>query len=75
MTVAQEFLTRKQMAKHLGERVRGKAYAELTLIEWEKNGYGPPVTRIGREVLYSLAAFETWLKDQQLRPADRTRAA
>lgn len=66
MTITKtEFLTnyipRKQLAKELGERLRGRAYSEFTLMAWERNGKGPPATRIGRDVFYSIPSIEKWL--------------
>jgi hypothetical protein len=62
---ATNYIPRKQLAKELGERLRGKPYAELTLIHWERDGKGPPVTRVGRDVLYSIPSVEAWLRAQE----------
>ena len=62
---ASNYIPRKQLAKELGERLRGKPYAEITLINWEKDGKGPPVTRIGRDVVYSIPSVEKWLRQQE----------
>lgn len=62
---AANYIPRKQLAKELGERLRGRPYAEITLIAWEKDGKGPPVTRIGRDVVYSIPSVEKWLKAQE----------
>jgi hypothetical protein len=59
------YIPRRQLAKELGERLRGRPYSEMTLIAWERNGKGPPVTRIGRDVLYSIPSVEKWLKRQE----------
>jgi hypothetical protein len=48
--VTDNFIPRSQLAKEPGERLRGKPFAEMTLIMWEKEGKGPPATRVGREV-------------------------
>jgi hypothetical protein len=37
----------------------------MTLIAWERNGKGPPVTRVGRDVLYAISSVEKWLKQQE----------
>ena len=44
---AATYTSRKDLAKKLGERMRGKPYTVQTLIKWENRGYGPPVTRVG----------------------------
>jgi hypothetical protein len=62
---AANYIPRKQLAKDLGERLRGRPYSEFTLIAWEKDGKGPPVTRIGRDVLYFVPSIERWLRDQE----------
>jgi hypothetical protein len=59
--IAAGYIPRKQLAKELGERLRGRPYSEFTLIAWEKDGKGPPPTRVGRDVLYSLSSIERWL--------------
>jgi predicted DNA-binding transcriptional regulator AlpA len=56
--ILDDYISRKQLAADLG-------YAEATLIRWEKDGKGPPVTRIGRDVVYSIPSFKKWLKDQE----------
>jgi hypothetical protein len=60
--LASGYITRKQLAKELGERLRGKPFHEITLIGWERNHKGPPATRVGRDVVYSLASVERWLR-------------
>lgn len=64
-TIEANYISRKELAKQLGERLRGRPFAELTLITWEKDGKGPPVTRVGREVVYSIPSVERWLKAQE----------
>jgi hypothetical protein len=63
--IASNFISRKELAKQLGERLRGRAYSEFTLMAWERDGKGPPVTRIGRDVVYSIPSVEKWLKAQE----------
>jgi hypothetical protein len=65
LEIAANYISRKQLAKELGERLRGRPYAEITLITWEKDGKGPPVTRIGRDVVYSVPSVEKWLLAQE----------
>jgi hypothetical protein len=62
---ASNYIPRKQLAKELGERLRGRPYSEFTLIRWEKDGQGPPVTRIGRDVVYCIPSVEKWLLAQE----------
>jgi predicted DNA-binding transcriptional regulator AlpA len=62
---ATNYISRKQLAKELGERLRGRPYSEFTLIAWEKDGKGPPVTRIGRDVVYRTSSVEAWLQAQE----------
>jgi hypothetical protein len=60
-----KYLPRKKAGDYIGERVRGRPYSEITLITWEKDGKGPPVTRIGRDVVYFIPSIEKWLRDQE----------
>jgi hypothetical protein len=62
MEIAANYILRKQLAIELGERLRGRPYSEFTLIAWEKDGRGPPATRVGRDVVYSVASVERWLR-------------
>jgi hypothetical protein len=62
---ASNYISRKVLARELGERLRGRPYSEMTLIAWERNGKGPPVTRVGRDVLYAISSVEKWLKQQE----------
>jgi hypothetical protein len=59
------YLPRKKAAAYIGERVRGRPYSEITLITWEKDGKGPPPTRVGRDVAYFVPSIEKWLRDQE----------
>jgi hypothetical protein len=56
---------RKTTAEKLGHALRGKPYTEKTLIRWELDGKGPPVTRVGREVLYFWPSVEKWVRAQE----------
>jgi hypothetical protein len=53
-----DYISRPELATKLGK-------SEKTLIRWELDGKGPPVTRVGRDVLYSIPSFEKWLKAQE----------
>jgi hypothetical protein len=63
--ISANYISRKQLAKQLGERMRGRPYAEVTLRFWERDGKGPPVTRVGRDVVYSIPSVEKWLRSQE----------
>jgi hypothetical protein len=56
--ILNDYIPRKDLATELD-------VAEGTLIRWEKDGKGPPVTRIGRDVKYHIPSFKKWLKDQE----------
>jgi predicted DNA-binding transcriptional regulator AlpA len=56
--ILNDYISRDDLAAKLGKTVK-------TLVRWENDGKGPPVTRIGRDVLYSLSSFERWLKQQE----------
>lgn len=60
--ITADLISRKQLATELGERLRGKPYSEFTLMAWERDNKGPPITRIGRDVFYNLASVEKWLR-------------
>ncbi len=63
--IAADYIPRKTLAAELGNRLRGRPYSEFTLIAWEKDGKGPPVTRIGRDVVYRAASVEEWLQSRE----------
>jgi hypothetical protein len=65
--IAADYIPRKTLATELGNRLRGRPYSEFTLIAWERDGKGPPVTRIGRDVVYRAASVEKWLQAQEKR--------
>jgi transcriptional regulator with XRE-family HTH domain len=52
------YISRADLAAELG-------YAFETLIRWEKDGRGPPVTRIGRKVLYLRTSLKKWFEAQE----------
>jgi len=49
---------RKSAAKVIGK-------SEKSLIRWELDGTGPPVTRIGRDVYYEEASLEKWIRSRE----------
>ena len=66
-TMASYYVSRAELAQNLGK-------SEGTLIRWEKDGRGPPVTRIGRDVVYSIHSFKAWLKAQEKAPGSTAAA-
>ena len=44
--ILSDYLPRKKAAAYIGERVRGRPFAEITLIKWEKDRQGPPHLRL-----------------------------
>ncbi|TYL83612.1 hypothetical protein [Bradyrhizobium cytisi] len=69
------YLPRKKAGAYIGERVRGRPYSEITLIGWERDGRGPPVTRIGRDVVYFIPSIEKWMRDQEQSVPGRRQSA
>lgn len=63
--VQSEYLSRPATAAKLGMLVRGRPYTERTLINWELNGKGPPVTRVSRDVTYYWPSVLKWLRAQE----------
>lgn len=59
-----DYLSRDDLAARLG-------IAPKTLVRWQNDGRGPPVTYLGRAPFYSIPSFEKWLKAQE-RAADRS---
>jgi hypothetical protein len=66
--ILRNYTPRKKLAAKLHRN-------ERTLIEWEKDGKGPPVTRIGREVLYYNPSIEQWMRDQERQPRKGEKAS
>ena len=56
---------RPVFAENFGKLVRGRPYNPRTLALWELDGRGPPVTRVGRDVLYDWDAAIEWLREQR----------
>jgi hypothetical protein len=63
--ITDQYIRRNELAKELGERMRGRPYKEGTLIGWERKGKGPPITKLGREVFYFLPSIEEWLRSKE----------
>ena len=49
------YMTEDQLAAEIGRSVR-------TLARWRALGEGPPVTRIGRQILYRESSARAWLE-------------
>jgi hypothetical protein len=56
--ILSDYISRKDLATELGVN-------EATLIRREKDRKGPPVTRIGRDVLYHIPSVKTWMRAQE----------
>jgi predicted DNA-binding transcriptional regulator AlpA len=56
--ILKDYISREDLADKIGKSVK-------TLVRWELDGKGPPVTRIGRDVLYRIPSVEAWLKAQE----------
>jgi hypothetical protein len=59
-------LTDPEVAHRLGVHV-------VTLRTWRRQGYGPPVIRVGRYPRCDPKALEAWLSAQQETPEDGSR--
>jgi predicted site-specific integrase-resolvase len=53
--ILRRYRTLKQLAADLD-------VAELTLLRWRAAGTGPPMTKLGKRVLYSREGTEKWLR-------------
>jgi hypothetical protein len=58
MNLLQDYLSRDELARQLGESTR-------TLYRWEEKRIGPPVTRVGKRVLYHIPSVQLWLQSRQ----------
>ena len=61
---AAAYITREELARDLHRDPR-------TLARWEKQGWGPPVTCVGKMRVYRRAAVETWLRNLEQQPGTR----
>jgi DNA-binding XRE family transcriptional regulator len=52
------YVERAKLAKRIDR-------TERTLYRWEREKIGPPVTRVGRIILYRETAIEEWLKKHE----------
>lgn len=53
------FLTPEQLSERWGGRIKVR-----TLHNWRTTGGGPPFTKIGGAVLYSIAEIEKWERNR-----------
>jgi predicted site-specific integrase-resolvase len=53
-----DYTPRKILADQIGVTAK-------TLIRWELDGKGPPVTRLGRQVIYYNPSTAKWLREQE----------
>lgn len=58
--ILEDYVTRAELAQSLGMA------SERTLHRWEDQRQGPPVTRVGRKVLYYVPAVMLWLRSREL---------
>jgi hypothetical protein len=56
--ILKDYVSREQLADNIGKSTK-------TLVRWELDGRGPPVTRIGRDVLYYIPSVQKWLRQQE----------
>jgi hypothetical protein len=56
--ILKDYVSREQLAANIGKSTK-------TLVRWELDGRGPPVTRIGRDVLYYIPSVQKWLRQQE----------
>jgi predicted DNA-binding transcriptional regulator AlpA len=56
--ILKDYIPRPKLAAELGK-------SEKTLVRWENDGKGPPVTRMGRDVLYYIPSLQKWLRSQE----------
>jgi hypothetical protein len=56
-----DYIPRPKMAEQIGK-------SEKTLVRWENDGIGPPVTRLGKNPYYYRPSFEKWLRAQERAP-------
>jgi hypothetical protein len=56
--VLDEYLTRSEAAHELRKCTK-------TLERWAQLGIGPPITRLGKDVLYRRSSLHKWLVEQE----------
>jgi hypothetical protein len=56
--VLDDFLSTEELALQL-------SVTPLTLVRWRMQKTGPPVTRLGRRILYRRSSLQIWLANQE----------
>jgi hypothetical protein len=59
-SLSEKYLTKSEAARFLDK-------CDRTLDRWRKLKIGPPVTHIGRQIMYRRAALEIWLLSKEER--------
>jgi hypothetical protein len=68
-------MNKSQPPRILEDYIQRRAFADEidvcqeTLIRWERDGHGPPVTYIGRTPYYYRPSATAWLRAQEKTPA------
>ncbi len=63
-----DFFTREELAAELGVTTR-------TVARWQVLRIGPPITPVGRRILYRKSSLASWLAAQESKSARPQRAA
>ena len=56
--ILEDYVDRAELARQLGR-------TERTVARWEQERIGPPVTRLGRRVLYFIPSVQEWLRSRE----------
>ena len=62
LDVNQPILADYATEREVAEEIRA---SPRTLIRWRELGIGPPVTKLGRRILYRRSSFAAWLAQQE----------
>jgi hypothetical protein len=67
-SLLKDYLTEESLAREIGVTIR-------TLRRWRKERQGPPITHVGRKVVYSIEGLRRWLAaNEQQMPRARSRS-
>jgi hypothetical protein len=68
-SLLKDYLTEEALAREIGITIR-------TLRRWRKERQGPPITHVGRKVVYSIEGLRRWLaaNEREMPRAKRARA-